>query len=499
MTVAIDWLKPAALWQENGLDFRQLDFFRPQLFEYRTDSFMDQFLADAAAPQPAALTAALAPAPPDSAPLKLFQPLHGCFYLVGASLCCRLPAFPDRQVRLDEEESTFFVLRKLIDGVEYAWAGADGQRGWQPLNGQARRLLPDEDRQPLFPALAANGRSLQFGYLPVASRDTYAVPAAELAAGTPLTDLRLEELGSRFAAPLTRPNPTTPSIIENTPAVAVRAVSVYLLLDLWEFLLAHVAPVALALRDDPTAVFSGDKSAAQAALMAFLQGEVLGGGLTLAAALGEVAQQQAALDASDADPAALGFGSSYELDNHGLDLPGLLAAVGAALPDEAPPPVQLPKLGTQPEAQYVLRCVYERPQCDPPIVVVSQPSRPFQFAPFFDTDAPARTIRIPLPADVSLSAMRKYKKGVSFMMSDAMRKKVEMLTGKEKSLVQDDPPSLNPEGGGLFAFICSFSIQIIFIVAFFLLIMFVVILDFVFWWMAFFKICFPVPKALLPE
>ena len=117
----------------------------------------------------------------------------------------------------------------------------------------------------------------------------------------------------------------------------------------------------------------------------------------------------------------------------------------------------------------------------------------------FDTDAPARTIRIPLPADVSLSAMRKYKKGVSFMMSDAMRKKVEMLTGKEKSLVQDDPPSLNPEGGGLFAFICSFSIQIIFIVAFFLLIMFVVILDFVFWWMAFFKICFPVPKALLPE
>jgi hypothetical protein len=34
-------------------------------------------------------------------------------------------------------------------------------------------------------------------------------------------------------------------------------------------------------------------------------------------------------------------------------------------------------------------------------------------------------------------------------------------------------------------------------VAFMLLLMFVIILNFVFWWIAFFKICIPIPKKLL--
>jgi hypothetical protein len=73
-----------------------------------------------------------------------------------------------------------------------------------------------------------------------------------------------------------------------------------------------------------------------------------------------------------------------------------------------------------------------------------------------------------------------------------------MVTGHEKGLLED-PPSVGSEDGGAFAFVCSFSIQIIFIVAFFLLLMFVIILNFVFWWIAFFKICFPIPKRFLPE
>jgi hypothetical protein len=92
--------------------------------------------------------------------------------------------------------------------------------------------------------------------------------------------------------------------------------------------------------------------------------------------------------------------------------------------------------------------------------------------------------------------MRKFKKNVSFMISNELQKKITAITGHESGLLKD-PPEVGPETDDGFAFICSFSIQIIFIVAFFLLLIFVIVLNFVFWWIAFFKICLPVPKKLL--
>lgn len=100
-----------------------------------------------------------------------------------------------------------------------------------------------------------------------------------------------------------------------------------------------------------------------------------------------------------------------------------------------------------------------------------------------------------MPTDVSLAGMRKFKKGVSFIISNSLQQKIDMLTGYERGILKD-PPSVGSPGDGL-AWICTFSIQIIFIVAFFLLLMFVIILNFVFWWMAFFRICIPIPKKLL--
>jgi len=46
MPEVFDWLKPAPLWQPDGLDFRQPDFFRPCLLVFRSDTFMEEFLAD---------------------------------------------------------------------------------------------------------------------------------------------------------------------------------------------------------------------------------------------------------------------------------------------------------------------------------------------------------------------------------------------------------------------------------------------------------------------
>jgi hypothetical protein len=90
--------------------------------------------------------------------------------------------------------------------------------------------------------------------------------------------------------------------------------------------------------------------------------------------------------------------------------------------------------------------------------------------------------------------MRKFQKGVKFMISGSMQQKINMITGNETKIITDG--SVGSEGTGL-AFMCSFSIQIIFIVAFFLLLMFVIILNIAFWWIAFFRICLPIPKKLL--
>jgi hypothetical protein len=163
---------------------------------------------------------------------------------------------------------------------------------------------------------------------------------------------------------------------------------------------------------------------------------------------------------------------------------------------DAPPPVEgidasdveLGKLGTPGEFRYVLRCVYERPECGPlHPPVVSDPSDEFQLASFFDVDAPARQIRITLPVDTSAKTMRQFSKNVGFVMSNQLRAQVGRVRDAKKALDGE----LGQEQSFDLGVICSFSIPIITIVALLLLMIFVVILNLVFWWLPFFRICLP--------
>ncbi len=507
MSQQFEWLKPHPLWQDDGDEYRQPAFFQPHLFRYDSDAFVEEFMAAAQSGNGALAGKVAQPVQP-GATLKLFQPVHGSFYLVSGSLCCVEPGFPQREVNLADGESTFCVLRKLVGGVEYGWIPANGRpAGWEAVGNGGRALLDHEDRLPLYATPPKDGRTVLFGYVPVSSKETYSAGPAMLAqiTGEPASafaDPRAEELQSRFidqakvlpGMPLSRQ-------IEPAPALATPIrlqMSVFTLLDLWELLdRPDVLPdVAAALRDNPNATFAGPKAAEKAQLMNFFKTAQWRAGRTLASALGEVAKKQGELNQSEADPSALGFNSTFRCDAVLFDGATLRSRFEAALSSESRPPVELPKIEPGGEATYVLRCVYERPQCDPVQQVISRPSRPFRLAAFFDPDAPARQVKIPLPTNVSMSDMRRFKKGVSFMISEPMQRKINLITGKEKELVKDDP-SLGSESSGGFAFICSFSIEIIFIVAFFLLLMFVIIFNFVFWWILFFRICLPVPKKLL--
>lgn len=506
MTTIYDWLTPSPLWTAdggsngNGNGHRRLEFFRPQLFGFQSDTFMTDFLAAAAAPEPAALAAARLAPPGDDQTHKLFQPLHGLFYLVAASLCCREAGFPDRRVNFDAGESSFFVLRKLAEGREYASVAEGAAKQWRPFTDSTpRALMAGEERLPLVPVNTGDGRRLHCGYVPVVGRETQQVSPQELVVNGKPLDLPVEELGSRFNASLSRVD--GPSLVDRMNDPIALSTSVYLLLELLEFLQTNLADVAAAVAGGSTPAFSGPKAAEKTALLTFLHDTVYKGTLTLAAALEAVAGQATTLNQTGGvdDLPALGFAAySLKLSPTPSDdtLATLLERVRAALPDERPS-LRLPRLDPSPNVTYVIRFVYERPQCDPAQTAVSLPSRPFRFAGVFDPDAPARQVFIPLPTDVSVAGLRKFKKGVTFIMSDGMRRKMNMLLGQEKSFLDDPTP--NAPDNLDFAFICSFSFQIIFIVAFMLLLIFVFVFNIIFWWLAFFKICLPVPRSWLPD
>lgn len=496
MAETFDWLKPSLLWESNGADMRRQDFFRPALLEYGTDKFMEEFFDAVAAPRTARFRSTLARPARQGASLKLFQPAHGRFYLTSASLCCRIPGFPDREVQSGEGESVFFVLRKKVGNVEYAWSGDETQKGWQAVVAAGASVPAKEERFPLFQTTTAKSRAVFFGYVPVASQDTFAAAPTESLVDYSV-DPRLEELSARFIEPLTDDEVLFGVGVAPADATRELRTSVYLLLDLWEYFDAYLPDVATTLRAATTATLQGK----QRDLALYLQAQALGGTLKLDAALRQVALKQAQLngpgDIAAAQLATLGFTSDYNLKTHSLsaaflDDKGLKARVDAALdsqPALAPPAVEVPKLSPAAGDFYVLRYVYERAQCDPPHRYVSRPSEPFQLAPFFDPDAPARDIRVGLPVDVSVAGLRKFKKNVAFMMSKELRNKLQSISGKEKDILDGKSPG--PEGTFDIGHICSFSLPIITLCAFILLMIIVILLNIVFWWLPLLKICFP--------
>jgi hypothetical protein len=140
-----------------------------------------------------------------------------------------------------------------------------------------------------------------------------------------------------------------------------------------------------------------------------------------------------------------------------------------------------------PAERYMIRLIYDySPDCPP---IVSEPSQLFTLAPFFDSDAPARQIRLELPS-IKMQDLRKFKRGVGMQMSPELRSLMgrvneDMIEGGELS-----------EGGAQWGLgmICSFSLQIIFLVAFIVMFIFLILLNIVFWWLPFLKICFPIPR-----
>ncbi len=444
--------------------------------------------------------------------LKLYQASHGRFYLVAASLVCRVAGLPDRKVDAAAEEQISFVMRRLEPlsqnaGVdpdnpatyrELGWFGDRTSGTWSTL-ASPTRVGAQEERLPLFSLpFAADGvtRRLHAGLIPVASGETYAGGATVTAEvpeldGNPRSDIRFVEVSDGVL-------PSFAQLAEMTDEVEsseAREVLVFALLDLVGFLQAHLS----ALWQAVAAASSGDLPDGALAIFERFEQSVAGGSSWIEL-LSEVAGSEAEIlgGISHGDLGAMSL-SMTDIRQGANDLlipagaPALAELFADALGELPAPAGSAPAPAVAPgEAFYVVRCVYERPRCSAhQAPKVSEPSPGFRLAGFFDPDAPVRPLRISMPVDTSQKGLRRFSKGVSVLMSNQLKRQVDRLTSAkfgdlDEGDAGDDPglPSLG--------MICSLSIPIITICAFILLMIIVSLLNIVFWWKPLFKICFPI-------
>lgn len=474
-------------------------------------------------------------------PLKLFQPAHQRYYLVAASLVCRRGGLPGRKVDAAGGETASVVVRRLVAKagatfdaqdpatyVEHAWLGDRTAGSWQPAPTDGTPL-PREERLALFSLPFEDGagqpRRLHAALLPAAGRELYEGAAA----ATPGTDpppLAPAPAPGDLLAPLADPRKAVwasgprvafegladPAPPPDLTAEAARELLRFALLDLADLLEAELEDLWDALVAGSPAGLAGalsivygrlDQSAApglgrwrEALVRADAQRLVLLREAQPAAGAQPVVPDTLTLAQVRTAAASLIAGGRFQS--------ALFAALDA-VPDPAanatPPPGGAPLAAaraaaasaTAPDGSfYVVRCVYERPRCTPFVPpVVSAPSRPFRMAPFFDPDAPARPLTIRLPLDTSIKGLKKFPKGVSMLLSNKLRQQVERV--QNAKLEDVDAGDVADEPGWTLGMICSFSIPIITLCAFIVLSIFLQLLNIVFWWLPFLKICLPIP------
>ncbi len=507
----VQWLTPSPLW--SGANPRQ-----PFIARFETDQFMDEFAALFANPQDrtqrlqthqanARSYRRLLPGEP-SVPvptaLKLYQPVHGHFYLITAALVCQQLGLPDRVINPGAQERAVFVLRrmvKLADGDhEQAWVDVNGVKAWvdRPTD-RCRQLAQGEVTYPLFPTnyREKDGRQRRVlaGLIPTSTRET--ATATAISANDPLfangeiidkvtIDPRMTEFETRLCLPAEALLGATVAAAASSALQAQYDATFFWLLDLAELLALHHASVW-------TEVNSSSEPTTPSAIYTWLKTNQVQG-VTVLTMLKAAWAERTKL--YDGQPITL----TYNFAKQSLPINQLESLWKTALPTIQPPPPaalsieqQVTRAAPKIDAlsTYVIRCVYQRPLCgclQPDIV--SEASPEFRIAPFFDPDAPARPIRITMPADTSIAGLRKYTRSVGIEMSMELRRQISRVADAKKALDGELGNELTLDLG----VICSFSIPIITIVAIMLLMIIVILLNLVFWWLPFFRICFPIKR-----
>ncbi|MGA1839272.1 MAG: hypothetical protein ACMUIU_01495 [bacterium] len=467
--------------------------------------------------------------------LKLYQPVHGRFYLVAASLVCRLPGLPDKTLDIANEEKVSFLMRRLVPRsnkvtlvpedpdtyFEYGWFVNQNCSGWCKIDNPLK-VAPDEERLPMFSMnfkMNSQNRHLLAGFVPVGNSETYqAAPGLspiKPSEGEQWDDTLADPRSARFEATIIEPVNQLLETLQNVLPNAIsqekaQEVLLFILLDLAEFLKEHLRDVWEAIKDGHWTELTDSRKK----LYNKLYTTILYPGKRLDEALQNVleinmADKIISGDIKDPDSGKILITGNLTKnaienlitnlithDTECINTDSFNYIVKDALgiysqADKAEEAVKTPKILPGSGIFYIIRCLYERPRCKGLYtpVLSEEPTQPFQIASFFDPDAPGRPIHITMPIDTSIAGLRKFPKNVSFLLSNKLRQQMEQIKGIK--LEDLDQGNIGEEKGFDLGRICSFSIPIISLCAMILLMIIVQLLNIVFWWLPFFKICFP--------
>ncbi|GGJ33398.1 hypothetical protein [Deinococcus roseus] len=470
------WVSPSSSWHGQN----QNTMKRPSVLVFHDDEFMTT-LIETARNNPDDLEQYRV----KTAGQKLFQPTHGDFAVVTASLVCSGITLPERQTHPEKGERVAFVVRRLVGGEEYAWV--KGQ-GW--LTADLQKPNPQEELQGLFPVMCGSGdqqRKIWAGLVPTSSRDTYVSDSARPSAAD-LAQEVARYASTRGAGPK---HPATQQFKEQLqealngfqflPADPTdQEASTFFFSDFLDWFSRYL-PAALSAIDAPSNPTTGNP---MTPLFDRLSIYKTAGNVTYWDALRQVRPYHKLGTVDPANHPSLNLRTTSV--SVGQDLFNFFN--GLQYPPLTLPNVPLRESRLSASDPFVVRMYYHRPYCRFRPHLLSEPSLPFLIAPYFDPDAPGRPIRIVMPSDVSIRGLRKYRRNVSIEMSTELRKKIQQITPKVLDGKLEQAVDFN------LGLICSFSIPIITLVALILLLVFVVVLNIVFWWLPFFRICFPVKR-----
>lgn len=467
--------------------------------------------------------------------VRLYQPVHRVSHLaVVSAFCSNAPGRP----RLDplRIESAGLVVRKVRDGAgrelgELAWvADEDGTSRWEPpevWDPASRTALPaspgaesakafadpdparrpqrstgrpeldrriavlkrrgsgrSESITPLFPltpdACTAAGDTLLVGLVPTASRETEQAPARELPTRAELDD------GGFFPARLSAAGDgSVPSAGQHLDFADVFQGSAPKRNNAaFKAYIDFVAQVVVSFDMD------GESTAAQALRNVLEQIELpfrrpgaspqwrtADVHLREAAEVLLYGNRQASFQMPDSWSVTAAQEEAIKA-----------AAMGAVRARFAAVAVDRERFGDR-EAVYIARAFVRVRRHDgcPPDLVWSKPSPEFSVAPWYaSSPGPRPTIELPNPLRDGFSS---FKPNVAFAVPTAINnllnrnKPEDLLEGKGEE----------PSDTG-FAWLCAFSIPIITLCAFILLTILINLLNIVFWWLPFVRVCIPIPK-----
>jgi hypothetical protein len=494
----------------------------PVLLQRTEEDFVRALLADLdSADAAAAIARHRVRPPPDNSRLRLFQPVHRVFTLAVLEARCQTFGLP----RLDPRkiESAGLVVRRIAETHGQPERDARGGyvlEGWRTLGPQVagwvrfpaggvtadcdpqaeRRCGPrltghaGLDRQlwpaateyseavaslfPVPPDLAARcGRTLLFGVVPVTStaRAGQAAPQPPAPADAAAWEAAWQEhlppgLKAGPRRPLSWPAGTLAPFNADNAAIFQATDFFKLVQQLGQEFGAFQedSPEAAALRRelDRLAVELADGSTRpagqylKAAARVLLEGETASPALPAPRAWPAVsAETAAALDRA------------------------LKAAVEAARKALLAAPGRFDEPGRLYVARAFIRV--RQPGGCPPKLVWSAPGEPFEIAPWHAA-GPVAPAPIQLP-ELSREHLRRLKPGVMFSVP---RDVFNLLRGRPEDLLQGKG---RPAGLQL-DWLCGFNIPIITLCAFILLSLLLTILNLIFWWLPFVKICIPFPR-----